>query len=245
METTSAIIIIGNEILSGKTQDKNVSFIAKRLAAIGISLTEVRIIPDIEDVIIDTVNILRKKNTFVFTTGGIGPTHDDITAKSIAKAINTELCLNKEAHKQISDFYKSIGEELNIYRERMAMIPKGAELIDNDLTKAPGFRIENVFVLAGVPKILENMFSYVEQKLPKSDPICTKILDVSIGESKIAGILEDIQEKFKDIDIGSYPYETDFGYNTEIVFKGKSKLSIEEAYIQVRNLVHKKGFDTK
>lgn len=229
MYPKACILIIGNEILSGKTQDKNINFIANRLSYLGIDLCEVRILRDIEQEIIDAVLDVKDKYNYIFTTGGIGPTHDDITSKSIANAFKVDLVRNEKAYNDIKSFYNSIGEELNIYREKMSLIPEGADLIDNDLTKAPGFKIQNIFILAGVPEILQNMFSYVEKSLSRGSNIYSKKILAYIGESKIAEILENTQIKFSNIDIGSYPFKENEHYFTEIVIRSRDERNVNES----------------
>lgn len=230
MNKTACIIIIGNEILSGKTQDLNVRYIANRLSDIGIDLIKVIIIRDIEEEIIEAVKESTSKYNYVFSTGGIGPTHDDITTESVAKAFNKKIITSEIALKKIKEFYDNKGEELNQYREKMANIPEGADLIKNDITKAPGFKIDNLFVLAGVPSILQNMFGYVEKYLDIGDAILQKKIIVNIGESSIAKILEDTANKYKEVDIGSYPFEKEGRFLTEVVFRGTNKEIINKAY---------------
>lgn len=238
---TASILIIGNEVLSGGVQDVNVKFIASRLTLIGIDLTEVRIIPDIKDVIIFSVNELRKKNNYLFTTGGIGPTHDDITAESVAEAFKVKLVRNEIALKTIEEHHLSIGIRLNSSREKMAYIPETASLIINDISKAPGFRIENVFVLAGFPDIVTSMFKYVEESIETSDPILSKTLKVSKGESFFAQELGNIQSSFKSVDIGSYPIYKKGNEVTDIVFRGKSSQQIEKAIKELKLTLDQKN----
>ena len=200
----ASLIIIGNEILSGRTQDKNLSYLATWLNEIGIQLSEVRVIRDEQDEIIDTVNLLRKKYNYVFTTGGIGPTHDDITSESIAEAFNKTYEINFEAYNILKKYYPE--GEFNISRQKMAKMPSDVELIYNPMTAAPGFKINNVFVLPGVPKIMEQMLQDVLLKLKKGKPKKITTINTDLFESKIAPSLNDIQNKFTDCSIGSYPY---------------------------------------
>ncbi len=151
---SASVLVIGDEILSGRTQDTNSNYIAKKMAEIGIDTSEIRVIPDIKEVIIESVNELREKNDYLFTTGGIGPTHDDITAESIALAFGVKIELNESAFSVLKKYYEEIGSPFNEVRQRMARIPVGATLIENPVSKAPGFKIENVFVFAGIPKIM-------------------------------------------------------------------------------------------
>ncbi|PPR46940.1 MAG: CinA-like protein [Alphaproteobacteria bacterium MarineAlpha5_Bin9] len=201
---TAGIIIIGNEILSGRTHDKNSNFIAKHLIKSGIQLSEIKIIPDNKKIIIDTVKDYRKKFNYVFTTGGIGPTHDDITTESIAKAFKKKVILNKEAYKILKNHYSN--KRLNTGRKKMAMLPEGCKLILNPLTSAPGFIIKNIYVLPGVPSIMEVMFKSILIDLKKGKKTVSITLKTDLFESKIAKKLSNIQKKFPDFDIGSYPY---------------------------------------
>jgi len=202
-EVTAAIIIIGNEILSGRTQDSNINFLAKELSNIGIQLREVRIIPDVEGTIIDCIKILKGQYTYIFTTGGIGPTHDDITSLSVAKALNLKLKLHKDSVKKMEQQY---GTKLNEARLKMAMLPEGAEPIKTRVTAAPGFKIENIIVLAGVPKIAEAMFYEILPILKKGRQIKSRFIEAFMGEGDIAKKLESIQRQHPKVEIGSYPF---------------------------------------
>ncbi|MDX1917409.1 MAG: molybdopterin-binding protein [Rickettsiaceae bacterium] len=226
---TAAILIIGNEILSGMTQDQNVKYIAQKLILKGIDLMEVRIIPDIESDIIENVNHLRKKYDYLFTTGGIGPTHDDITSSSIAKALGVKLVVNKIAYQYLQDFYHQRGQAMLPSSEKMALIPENAELIDASITKAPGFVIENVFVMAGIPSIMQDMFNDVDNKLQALSPFIIKHFTVNIGESRISEILTDLQNKYAQVNIGSYPFKIENLYSTKIVFKSKDEELVDKA----------------
>ena len=180
----AALIIIGNEILSGRTQDKNLSYLANWLNEIGIQLSEVRVIRDEEEVIIETVNYLRKTYSYVFTTGGIGPTHDDITSLSIAKAFNVDLAINDKALSILKEYYKD--SELTDARMKMTMIPKGAELVDNPISKAPGFKMENVFVMAGIPSIMQGMLEGARKHLKGGNIVKSTSVDIFTAESNVA-----------------------------------------------------------
>jgi len=199
----AAIIIIGNEILSGRTPDANISWIADQLNNHGINLREVRIVRDIEDEIIKAVRELHSEVDYVFTTGGIGPTHDDITTASIAKAFEAKVAINPDAKHQLEEHY---GEELNKARLKMASIPEGATLIDNPISAAPGFVIENVYVMAGVPRIMRGMFKQITHHLAGGMPMLSNTITCQIKESDIAESLADIQSQFSNVDIGSYPH---------------------------------------
>ena len=201
----TALIIIGNEILSGRTQDANTAWIAENLMSLGVVLHQVRVVPDIENEIIMAVNELREKVDYVFTTGGIGPTHDDITAEAIAKAFGVELELNKEAYDILVRHYGS-EKEVTPPRKKMAKIPVGASLINNPVSGAPGFQIGNVFVLAGVPRIMQAMFDDVVTRLSRGKPVLSNTIACSLAESAIAEPLEEIQKCYPAVNIGSYPH---------------------------------------
>ena len=201
---TAGILIIGDEILSGRTQDTNANFIAKKLTLSGIKLEEITIIQDQKKIIIDTVRLFNEKYDYVFTTGGIGPTHDDITSESIAEAFSKKYQINNEAFNILEKYYPK--GEFNISRQRMAKMPEGVELIYNPMTAAPGFKINNVFILPGVPKIMEAMFVSVLKNLVKGKPKKITTINTNLYESIIASFLEKIENSYSDCSIGSYPY---------------------------------------
>ena len=205
-KVNAAILIIGNEILSGRTQDKNVAFISNWLnSKCGISVEEVRIIPDVEKTIIKNILILSKKFKYVFTTGGIGPTHDDITAKSISKAFKVKYEFHKEAYKILEKYYGK--SKFNDGRKKMAKMPKGSKLIYNPSSAAPGFLIKNILSLPGVPSILNSMIENCKKHLMKGDKVHSKTLNLYTVESNISKNLGNIQNKYKkDVEIGSYPF---------------------------------------
>ena len=216
----AAIIIIGNEILSGRTLDQNANFIAKRCSNIGITLEEVRVIPDKEIKIIKSVKDFSKKFKNVFVTGGIGPTHDDITAKSMAIAFNRKLILNKQAKKILIEYYSNTNFQLNESRMKMAYLPDRSTLISNPVSGAPGFKVKNVWVMAGVPKIMQSMFLFdVEPKLKKGKITKTTSVKVNKPEGDIVDILNNINKEFVPIDIGSYPFFLPPKVGTNIVFR--------------------------
>jgi len=201
---TAGILIIGDEILSGRTKDTNANFIAKNLTTSGIKLEEIRVIQDEKKIIIDTVKFFSETYNYVFTTGGIGPTHDDITSESLAEAFNKKYETNSEAYNILEKYYPE--GEFNISRQRMAKMPSDVELIYNPMTAAPGFKINNVFVLPGVPKIMEQMLKDILIKLKKGKPKKITTINTDLYESKLATYLNDIQNQFIDCSIGSYPY---------------------------------------
>jgi molybdenum cofactor synthesis domain-containing protein len=203
-EITACVIIIGNEILSGRTQENNLSFLGRRLNELGISVVEVRVIQDNEDDILNTLNECRQKYDYIFTTGGIGPTHDDITAATIARAFNVKLIRNQDAVSRLEKHYDS--NVINEARLKMANIPEGAQLIDNPISGAPGFRLENVFVMAGVPMIVRVMFEGITDQLIGGDPILSISIATDLSESVLAEDLGKLQDLYPEINIGSYPY---------------------------------------
>jgi len=218
---TAAAIIIGDEILSGRTQDQNTGFIAKTLTDIGIDLVEVRIVGDQEDAIVQAVRALSEGFDFVLTSGGIGPTHDDITAMSVAKAFNVPLVTNKEAERVLVAFLAARGVEANEARMRMTQIPQGARLIPNKVSAAPGFTIGNVFVMAGVPAILQAMMDEVVRMLPASRPILSETIEAERGEGDIAKAAADVQEAHPLVRIGSYPYHDGRRLTTRLVLRSR------------------------
>ena len=236
-EFTSAILIIGNEILSGRTVDKNTSFIAKWLGELGISVEEVRVIPDKENVIINSVNELRKKYQYIFTTGGIGPTHDDITSESIAKAFGKKYDYNKEAYSILEKYYEN--SDFNEGRKKMARMPEGANLIYNKQGSAPAFYIDNVFVLPGIPSYVELMLPPLKDLLVKGKKIISISCDAKVRESTIAVDLSKIQDRYPDIDIGSYPYSQEGGFGTVLVMRSIDEIRIEKCKYEIEEMIKK------
>ena len=237
-KVNAAIIIIGNEILSGRTQDVNVVHLSKWFNELGVKVEEVRVIPDIENSIVNTVNELRKKFKYVFTTGGIGPTHDDITSRSIAKAFNVSYGYNKDAYETLEKYYKP--GEFNDGRKKMAKMPDKASLIYNPSSGAPGFIVGNVYCLPGVPSILRSMMNGLKNKISGGKKILSKTISVITVESEIAKPLEDIQNKFKNIEIGSYPFFRKGKIGVSIVMRSTEKNLIGVCAKQIANLVKKK-----
>ena len=236
----AAVIIIGNEILSGRTLEQNGNFIAKRCSDIGIVLDEIRIIPDKQQIIKKVVINASNSHKNVFVTGGIGPTHDDITALSIAKAFKRRLVLNKKAKILLENHYKKSDFKLNESRMKMAYIPARASLIMNAVSAAPGFKIKNVWVMAGVPKIMQAMFlDSVEPRLKKGKIFFSKTLKVNKPEGDIAHILNNIYKEFVSINIGSYPFYNPPEIGTNIVLRGKDLKLIEKAIKKISNIFKK------
>ena len=227
---SASILIIGNEILSGKTQDININFIAKRCMRLGHSLREVRIVKDDKVQIVESIRELSFKYTNVFSTGGIGPTHDDITAECMSLAFNKKLVLNKSAHKLLKKYYNGLNVKLNASRLKMAYIPISSKLIKNSVSAAPGFKINNVWVMAGVPKIMQAMFvESIEPHLFKNKKIFSKSIKVLKPEGDIATFLSDLQGNFKDIEIGSYPFYTPPDIGTTVMFTSSENKDIINA----------------
>jgi molybdenum cofactor synthesis domain-containing protein len=231
---TAAVLLIGNEVLSGRTKDKNLGFIADYLTAIGIDMMEARVVADIEEDIIAAVNALRARYTYVFTTGGIGPTHDDITADCIAKAFGVGISHHPEAQDILLKYFAEIGREPNEARMRMARIPHGATLIQNSVSKAPGFRIENVFVMAGVPKVMNAMMDALAPALSGGVLVKSKTVLFEGGEGDIAKPLKQIQEQYPQLSIGSYPFESEKGFNTNLVLRGRDEVALSAATEDVK-----------
>ncbi len=231
----ACLIIIGNEILSGRTQDKNISFIATGLNQIGVKLIEVRVIPDIEQTVIDTVKSCSNAFDYVFTTGGIGPTHDDITSGCIAKAFNVPLARNAEAEKILLNHYGA--ENLNASRLKMAEIPEGAKLIYNPVSAAPGFIIENVYVMAGVPKVMQAMFDNIKGELRGGEKTLSKTISIYITEGYIAEELTNLQNKFPDVEIGSYPFIRNSRLGTSLVCRTSNEERLELCYKELKKIL--------
>ena len=234
-KVNAAIIIIGNEILSGRTQDVNVVEISLWLNELGVKLEEVRIIPDIESTIIKTINEVKKKFNYVFTTGGIGPTHDDITARSIAKAFNLKYGYHKEAYAILEKYYGKA--KFNSGRKKMAKMPTKASLITNPSSGAPGFILDNVYCLPGVPSILKSMLGGLSNKIKGGKKILSKTISVNTVESEIAKSLENVQRKFHKSDIGSYPFFRLGKIGVSIVIRSTDKKQIDECYNEIVNFL--------
>jgi molybdenum cofactor synthesis domain-containing protein len=233
---TAAVLLIGDEILSGRTKDKNLGFIADYLVSLGIDLKEARCVADDEDDIVDALNALRARYTYVFTTGGIGPTHDDITADAVAKAFQVPIGHHPRALEILLNYFKEIDREPNEARLRMARTPQGATLIENAVSKAPGFRIENVFVMAGVPKIMQAMMEAVAPTLDKGVPMQSRTVSLQGGEGDVAKPLGEIQARYTDVFIGSYPFEGVGGFATNLVLRSRVPEALEKAEAEVKAL---------
>ncbi len=233
---SACMIIIGNEILSGRTQDVNLNYLALALNERGVRMTEARVIPDVESVIVDTVNECRKKFDHVFTTGGIGPTHDDITAVCIAKAFEVEIVLHPEIVKLIEA--REAPPEVMASRMLMARVPKGAQLIRNTTGGPPGFQMGNVFVMAGVPAVMQSMAdSLTKEHLGGGDPVRSRSIGAYLGESQVASALSDIQDEHPDVDVGSYPFFRKDGYGTNLVIRGTDEAELDLIKEKIRLMI--------
>ena len=234
--TSAAILIIGNEILSGRTKDLNGNYLAVELLKLGINVRQIRIVPDEKKEIVGALNALKIKYTYVFTSGGIGPTHDDITADSVAEAFSVPLLLNEKARKMLVSHYANGKDDLNEARLRMARIPAGATLIDNPISKAPGFRIGNVFVLAGVPRIFQAMADSILTNLDSGNPIISKTITISKPEGTIAEKLAEIASSFPEVSIGSYPFNINGDLGTNLVVMHEDAALIRKVVAQLSKL---------
>ena len=238
---TAGLLVIGNEVLSGRTQDANIRFLALGLGNLGIPLREVRIIPDVAATIVGTVNEMRARFTHLFTTGGIGPTHDDITSECVAAAFGVPWEANAAAMAMMAPSYAP--GEFNAARQRMATMPRGATLIENEASIAPGFTIGNVHVMAGVPRIMQSMFATLEGRLPRGAPIVSRAVHARpMFEGRIAQGLGDIQARYPALDLGSYPYERDGQHGVAIVAKGTDLGAADAAIAEASALIASLGY---
>ncbi len=236
---TACVIVIGNEILSGRTKDANIAYLGERLNALGVRLMEARVVPDVRETIIATVNECRAKFDYVFTTGGIGPTHDDITSECIAGAFDLPFGRNPKAEALLLSHYKT--EDLTEARLRMANTPEGAELLENPVSKAPGFRVENVYVLPGVPSIMQAIFSLFEHTLVGGEPMLSETISVNVPEGVMAKPLGEIQDAHPDVEIGSYPFFRMGKLGASLVIRGTDGGKVAAAASAVRKAVHDLG----
>ena len=237
----AAILIIGNEILSGRTQDTNTSTLATWLNSLGVKVGEVRVIPDVEETIINSVNLLREKYNYVFTSGGIGPTHDDITSESISKAFNVPYEKHEEGYKILEAYYKP--GEFNDGRQKMIWMPRGAKLILNPTSGAPGFYVQNVFVLPGVPSILKSMLGGIKNKIVGGNPIISHTISLRTFESHIAESLTAVQNKYKNVEIGSYPFFQAGKLGVSIVMRSDDESLIDKCSSDVMTFINEKKIE--
>jgi molybdenum cofactor synthesis domain-containing protein len=237
---TAALLVIGEEILSGRTRDENIAYIAAYLTRIGIVLREIRVVADSKAEIAAAVNDLRRRFTYVFTTGGIGPTHDDVTTDAIAMAFGVEVIVDPEAVAAMRKLFSS--EELTPARLRMARIPRGAALIDNAISRAPGFMLENVIVMAGVPRIMQVMLDAVTPRLAKGRPILTRSIRLDVPEGDAAPGLAELQASHPEVQIGSYPFFENKRLGTYVVLRSSDEAKLEAAENALWIFIHNEGF---
>jgi molybdenum cofactor synthesis domain-containing protein len=238
---TACVLIIGNEVLSGRTQDQNLQFLARALNESGVRVLEARVIPDVAAVIAGTVNDARARFTYVFTTGGIGPTHDDITSASIAQAFGVPVIRHPGAEAALRAHYRP--DEVNEARLKMADVPEGAQLIDNPVSRAPGFRIGNVFVLPGVPSIMRAMFDGLRHRLSGGAPMLSRTVSGFTTEGTIAAPLADIQQAHADVEIGSYPFVRYGRFGVSLVIRGTAQDAVDKAAAEICRLLSETGVE--
>jgi molybdenum cofactor synthesis domain-containing protein len=242
MSKTAAVLVIGDEILSGRTQDTNTNHIARFLTAMGIDLKEVRVVGDEESEIVAALNALRGAHDFVFTTGGIGPTHDDITADAVARAFDVDIGYHPQAYALLEARYPP--GEFNDMRKRMARIPHGAALVANSVSGAPGFHIGNVYVMAGVPMVMRAMLEAIAPELPRGPSVQSVTVEANIPEGVIAPGLAQLQKDHKDVAIGSYPFYregADKPFGAQLVVRGRDDDAVERAALALEAMVHSLG----
>ena len=238
---TACVLVIGNEILSGRTQDVNLAYLAKGLNEVGVRLREARVIPDVADTIVATVNEVRAQFDYVFTTGGIGPTHDDITAECVARAFGVKLIIHPEARRILEAHYKERKIEINEARLRMAQTPEGATLIANPVSRAPGFRIGNVFVMAGIPQVMQAMFDGVKGSLKGGRPVLARTLSCGLAEGQLAKGLGEIQARYPDADIGSYPWYRRGAHGVSLVARSPDAARLAAVIEEIATLIRSLG----
>jgi molybdenum cofactor synthesis domain-containing protein len=246
---TAGLLVVGDEILSGRTKDKNIGYIAEYLTRIGIDLREARIVADDEDAIVEALNAMRARYTYVFTTGGIGPTHDDITADSVAKAFGVAIDYDPRVVALLKERYAAMGTELNEARMRMTRVPRGAELVPNKVSAAPGFWLGNVIVMAGVPSIMQAMLDEVAPQLETGVKMLSETVRADCREGDVGTELGEIAKAYPEVMIGSYPFMDDVrGPNTNIVVRSRdparlaaAKTAIEDMLVEVRARIAAQG----
>ncbi len=238
-QVTACVLIIGNEILSGRVRDENLAFLATGLNEAGIRLRQARVIPDDAATIIATVNEVRRQFDYVFTTGGIGPTHDDITAQCIADAFGVKLVLHPDAARILEAHYPP--GALNQARLRMAHVPEGASLLPNPISRAPGFRLDNVYVLPGVPQIMRAIFNELKHRLVGGAKVLSRSVSCALGEGALAKGLGEIQDRFPDLEIGSYPYFRRNDFGVTLVVRGIERERIVAAADEIKTLIRALG----
>jgi molybdenum cofactor synthesis domain-containing protein len=236
---TAALIVIGDEILSGRTHDKNLPYLGRRLNELGVRLSEAHVVGDRKDAIVAAVNEMRARHQYVFTTGGIGPTHDDITAECIAEAVGRKLVEHPEARAILDARYGPQG--LTAARLRMARTPEGASLIENPVSKVPGFRIGNVYVLAGIPEVMQAMFESLAHEIVGGAPLKTATIVVELPEGELAGPLGELQARFPDVEIGSYPFFGQHRYGASLILRATDAARLKAARDELLPLIRELG----
>ena len=239
---TAALLVIGDEILSGRTKDKNIGHIADHLTAIGIQLKEVRIVPDVEEEIVGALNTLRAKYTYLFTTGGIGPTHDDITADAVAKAFGVGIDVDERALTPMKAYYAQRGVELTPARLRMARLPFGSELVENSVSIAPGFKLDNVIVMAGVPHIMHVMLEAATKFLKTGKKMLSVGIDLHRPEGEIAAMFEAHQKRYPEVPMGSYPFIRDGKPGTQLVLRSTDATLLAQAEFELKMQLAARGW---
>ena len=237
----ACVLIIGNEILSGRTQDENLAFLARGLNEIGIRVREAQVIPDAAEVIVSTVNDVRRRFDYVFTTGGIGPTHDDITAQCMADAFGVPLIIHPDARRLLETHYPA--GHLNEARLRMARVPEGALLLLNPISRAPGFQIGNVFVLPGVPSIMQGIFDQLKHRLTGGEKMLSRSVSCRLGEGTLAQDLSALQDRYSDVEIGSYPYFRRGDFGVTLVLRSIDRARLGAATEELKTLIRELGGD--
>lgn len=238
---TAAVLLIGDEVLSGRTKDANLSHIANVLGEIGINVAEARVVQDVEERIVDAINALRKNYDYVFTTGGIGPTHDDITADCVAAAFGVGIGPHAEAYRRLEAHYAQSDIEFNAARQRMTRIPHGAELIDNPVSAAPGFYIENVFVMAGIPKIMQAMLDGILSKLKGGEQMLSVTITGNIPEGTIADRMEALQKNYDNVSIGLYPYYIAGSAGVSVVARSTDQDLLDKLALEIAKHIQEVG----
>jgi molybdenum cofactor synthesis domain-containing protein len=236
---TAGVLLIGDELLSGRTKDVNLGYIAERLTDMAIELREARMVPDIEEEIVAAVNALRARYDYVFTTGGIGPTHDDITADAVAKAFGTTLEYHEATVASMRERYHD--EDINEARMRMARVPVGGDVIANAVSWAPGLHIGNVYVMAGIPRVMQAMFDAIAPTLERGKPLLSRTVKAFIGEGDLAQGLQEIQDRYPDVAIGSYPFHENGRFGANLVVRSKDEAALEAAEREVAAMVEAIG----
>jgi len=240
---TACVVMIGDELLSGRTKDANLAYIAQHLNEVGVQVREARVIPDVEEIIVSVINEVRASFDYVFTTGGIGPTHDDITADSVAKAFGVPIGIHPEAFAILDAHYKETGNEFTEARKRMARIPETAELLPNRVSRAPGFRIGNVYVMAGIPMVMQVMLDEAMQGLEGGAKMMSRTVSAAIGEGTIAEKLGSLQERFPTVSLGSYPFYRGKVFGVSLVARSTDVTALDAVAEELAGMIRSFGIE--